>query len=153
MIAPKPENPLVDPYVMDDVFYCLRHYSMAPKEIRGRGANCSCHVSFSDNLLFQNAICLSVDFLLISFAQFALMFHLRGASLCISGVTGVRHRVFALLWQPEFFFWLGVLLRCCKFCSPSLESELRYKYFGHTGKRVAKNTTLRVDSNYVLGSG
>ena len=31
--SPKPRNPLVDPYVMDDLFFCLRHYGMVPKEI------------------------------------------------------------------------------------------------------------------------
>lgn len=31
--SPKPRNPLVDPYVMDDLFFCLRHYRMPPKEI------------------------------------------------------------------------------------------------------------------------
>jgi hypothetical protein len=31
--SPKPRNPLVDPYVMDDIFYSLRHYGMVPREI------------------------------------------------------------------------------------------------------------------------
>jgi SEC-C motif len=31
--SPKPRNPLVDPYVIDDLFFCLRHYGIVPKEI------------------------------------------------------------------------------------------------------------------------
>lgn len=31
--SPNPQNPLVDPLVADDLFYCLRHYGMVPKEI------------------------------------------------------------------------------------------------------------------------
>ena len=31
--SPKPQNPIVDPYVTDDLFYCLFHYGMVPKVI------------------------------------------------------------------------------------------------------------------------
>lgn len=31
--APRPANPLLDPYVMDDLFFCLRHYGQVPKQI------------------------------------------------------------------------------------------------------------------------
>jgi hypothetical protein len=31
--SPRPENPLIDPYVAEDLFFCLRHYGMVPKEI------------------------------------------------------------------------------------------------------------------------
>jgi hypothetical protein len=31
--SPKPKNPLVDPYVMDDLFYALRNYAMVPNEL------------------------------------------------------------------------------------------------------------------------
>jgi hypothetical protein len=31
--SPKPQNPLVDPYVADDLFYCLLHYGSVPREI------------------------------------------------------------------------------------------------------------------------
>jgi SEC-C motif-containing protein len=31
--SPNPQNPLLDPYVADDLFYCLLHYGSVPKEI------------------------------------------------------------------------------------------------------------------------
>jgi hypothetical protein len=31
--APHPANPMVDPYVMDDLFFCLRSYGSVPKQI------------------------------------------------------------------------------------------------------------------------
>src|SRR5580698_7738256 len=67
-------------------------------------------------LLAQHLICLGVDLLLIGCAQFALMLHLGSASLGIPRVAGVRHRVFALFRQSEFFARLGLLFRCCEFC-------------------------------------
>jgi hypothetical protein len=67
-------------------------------------------------LFAEDLIRLHVDLLFVSGAQLALMLHLRGASLRIPSVTGIRHWVFALFRQSEFLGWLCVLLRGCKFC-------------------------------------
>src|ERR1700761_4007041 len=70
----------------------------------------------SSSLLSQDPIGLSVDLLFVGSGQFALMLHLRGTRFCISGVSGIRHRIFALLWQSEIALGLCLFLRCCKFC-------------------------------------
>jgi hypothetical protein len=47
------------------------------------------HTKSSPLLLIQNAICLGINLLFVSGAQFALMFHLRGASLRVAGMAGI----------------------------------------------------------------
>jgi hypothetical protein len=67
-------------------------------------------------LFAQNFICLGVDLLFVTCAQFALMLHLNGAGLRITRVAFVGHRKFALLGQAKFLAWLRVLFRGCKLC-------------------------------------
>jgi hypothetical protein len=62
----------------------------------------------SRSLPSQYPIGLSVDPRFVGTGQFALTLHLRGTRLCISGVRGIRHRIFALLWQPEIAFRLSL---------------------------------------------
>jgi hypothetical protein len=74
-------------------------------------------------LFIQNVICLGVDFLVVRCAQFALMLHLGGPSLGISGVICIRHWIFAFRREPEFLSWLCVLLGGCKFCHNPLLAQ------------------------------
>ena len=67
----------------------------------------------TSELFTQNPVRLGVDLLFVCGAQFALMLHLGCAGLRISGVTGVRHGVFALLRKPKFFVRLRLPRRCC----------------------------------------
>jgi hypothetical protein len=76
----------------------------------------TCGVAVLIKLLIKDAVGLSVDFLLVRCAQFTLAFHLGRARLRVLSVIGIRHRVFALLWKPEFLFWFSVLFFGCKFC-------------------------------------
>src|SRR5690348_12640066 len=69
-----------------------------------------------DQLFIEDAVGLGVDFLLVRCAQFTLVFHLGRASLRVLSVIGIRHRVFALLWKPEFLFRFSVLFFGCKLC-------------------------------------
>jgi hypothetical protein len=66
------------------------------------------------------------------------MLHLRGTRLCIPSVTGVGHRIFALLWKPELFLGLSILLRCCKFCHRTSPSPIREHVRLHVHRGVLK---------------
>src|SRR5438445_551411 len=74
--------------------------------------------------LSQNPIGLGVDLLFVRTGQFALVLHLRGTRLCVSGVSGIWHRIFALLWQSEIAVRLCLLLRRCKFCHIYVSSAI-----------------------------
>ena len=84
-------------------------------------------LTLRERLLIQDVICLGVDFLLVGCAQFALMLHLGGARLGVSGVTGIRHGVFALLRKPEFFLGSAFFFAAVSFAiihsSPSLPAS------------------------------
>jgi uncharacterized membrane protein len=89
----------------------ISRFRAAKKVVFNRPSN-----SLRSALLSQHAVCLGIDLLFVGCAQFALMLHLGRASLRISCVTRIGHRIFTLLWQSEFLVWLRLLLRGCKFC-------------------------------------
>src|ERR1017187_6921708 len=104
----------------------------------------------SGALFPQYLICLSVDLLFVRCAQFALMLHLRGASLRIPGVAFIRHWVFTFFWEPKFLLGLRFLLRCCKFwhrTSPSPTGKHVRFHRQQPRARLRRDRRVEGDSN------